>query len=109
MTGKLLRIFTGEDDRFEGKALYMAIVEALREADFAGATVLKGIEGYGVSKAVHSGRMIDVSANLPVLVEVVEEEAKIVGFLPRLRAMMTSGLLTLENIELTSIGRERSS
>lgn len=105
ITGKLLRIFVDEDDRYEGKPLYMAIVEALRAAGFTGATVLKGIEGYGAHKTVHAARTFDLSTNLPILIEVIEEEAKVLAFLPTLRAMIAEGLITLENLELMRISR----
>jgi PII-like signaling protein len=105
ITGKLLRIFVDEDDRYEGRPLYMAIVDALKAAGFTGATVLKGIEGYGIHKMVHAARTFDMSTNLPILIEVIEEEAKIVAFLPALRAMVSEGLITLENLELMRISR----
>ena len=73
--GKLLRIYLTENDRFENKPLYVAVVGALRASGFTGATVLKGIEGFGRSKVVHSARAVDYSTNLPVVVEVVEEVA----------------------------------
>jgi uncharacterized protein len=99
-TGKLLRIFIDEEDRVRGKPLYAAIVEALRADGFAGATVLKGIEGYGSHKTVHSARVFDFSTNLPVLIEVFEGEEKIVSFIPTLREMIGEGLITLENVQL---------
>ncbi len=105
ITGKLLRIFIDEDDRHDGKPLYMAIVEALKAAGFTGATVLKGIEGYGVHNTVHAARTFDLSTNLPILIEVIEEEAKVLAFLPSLRAMIPEGLITLENLELMRISR----
>lgn len=104
-TGKLLRIFVDEEDRYDGKPLYMAIVDALKAAGFTGATVLKGIEGYGVHKTVHAARTFDLSTNLPILIEVIEEEARVSAFLPTLRAMIAEGLVTLENIELMRISR----
>jgi PII-like signaling protein len=107
-TGKLLRIFVDEDDRYGGKPLYMAIVEALKSAGFTGATVLKGIEGFGTHKTVHAARTFDQSTNLPILIEVIEEEAKILEFLPALRSMMSEGLITLENLELMRISRGAS-
>jgi len=105
ITGKLLRIFIDEADRYEGKPLYMAIVEALKAAGFTGATVLKGIEGYGIHKTVHAARTFDLSTNLPILIEVIEQEAKITAFLPALRTMVSEGLITLENLELMRISR----
>jgi uncharacterized protein len=103
--GKLLRIFVDEEDRFDGKPLYMALVDALKAAGFTGATVLKGIEGYGIHKTVHAARTFDVSTNLPILIEVIEEESKVIAFLPMLRAMISEGLITLENLELLRISR----
>jgi PII-like signaling protein len=108
VTGKLLRIFVDEDDRYDGKPLYMAIVEALKAAGFTGATVLKGIEGYGIHKTVHAARTFDLSTNLPILIEVIEDEAKVMAFLPTLRAMIAEGLITLENLELMRISRGAS-
>jgi len=106
--GKLLRIFVDEDDRYEGKPLYMAIVDALKAAGFAGATVLKGIEGYGIHKTVHAARTFDMSTNMPILIEVIEEDSKIAAFMPALRAMVSEGLITLESLELMRISRGSS-
>lgn len=100
ITGKLLRIFVDEAERLNGKPLYEALIEALREAGFAGATVLKGIEGFGQHKAVHSARAVDFSSNLPVLIEVFEQEEKVLAFIPKLREMMSEGLITLENVQV---------
>lgn len=107
-TGRLLRIFVDEADRWHGQPLYTAIVEALRKADFAGATVLKGIEGYGSHKTLHSARVFDFSTNLPIVIEVIEEEAKIDAFLPTLQAMIGEGLLTLENVRLVRITKGKA-
>ena len=103
MTGKLLRIFIDESDRFEGRPLYMALVDALKAAGFTGATVLKGIEGFGSRGAVHAARAFDASTNLPIVIEVIEEEAKVLGFLPTLESMIPEGLITLEKVELVRI------
>ncbi|HUA08887.1 MAG TPA: DUF190 domain-containing protein [Candidatus Acidoferrales bacterium] len=103
-----MRIFVDEDDRFEGKPLYMAIVDALKAAGFTGATVLKGIEGYGLHKTVHAARTFDLSTNLPILIEVIEEEARVEAFLPQLQSMIAGGLITLENIELLRVSRRPS-
>jgi uncharacterized protein len=103
--GKLLRIFVDEEDRRQGKPLYAAIVEALHDAGFAGATVLKGIEGYGVHRTVHSARAFDLSSNLPVLIEVFEQEDKVLNFLPALREMIAEGLITLENVQLVRLSK----
>lgn len=105
-TGKLLRIFIDEEDRRHGKPLYAEIVEALKSAGFAGATVLKGIEGFGQHRSVHSARSVDFSTNLPVLIEVFEREEKIVAFLPVLREMIGEGLITLETVQLVRFSNE---
>ena len=99
-TGKLLRIFVGERDRWKGQPLYTAIVEQLRKAGLAGATVFKGIEGYGAHSVVHAARVIDLSSDLPVLIEVVEAEDKVRAFLPTIDAMVGEGLVTLETVEI---------
>jgi PII-like signaling protein len=104
-TGKLLRIFVDEGDRYNGKPLYMAIVDALKSAGFTGATVLKGIEGFGASRVVNAARSFDASANLPILIEVIDEESKVLAFVPTLREMIAEGLITLENLELRRISK----
>jgi PII-like signaling protein len=106
-TGKLLRIFVDEEDRWQGKPLYDAIIEAFRSAGFTGATVLKGIEGYGVNGAVRSARAVDFSTNLPVLIEVMDEEEKVLTFIPTLRGMISEGLITLENVQLMRFSKEK--
>jgi PII-like signaling protein len=84
--GKLLRIFVDEEERYHGKPLYMAIVDELRSHGFTGATVLKGIEGFGSHKTVHAARVFDTSSNgMPIVIEIVEEEARIREVLPKLR------------------------
>jgi PII-like signaling protein len=105
-TGKLLRIFVDEEGRWNGKPLYAAIVEALRAAGFTGATVLKGVEGYGTSRAVHSARTFDLSTNLPILIEVMEQDEKVAAFMPTLREMIGNGLITLENVQLMRFSKE---
>lgn len=96
----LMRIFIDESDRYENQPLFMAVVEELRQHGFAGATVLKGIEGYGARGQVHAARSFDFSTNLPVVIEVAEDEAKIEAIVPRLRAMIPEGLITLEKIRM---------
>jgi uncharacterized protein len=103
--GQLLRIFIDEDDRYEGRALYEAVVQALRAAGFAGATVLKGIEGYGQHRIVHSARLVDLNTNLPIVIEVIESEEKVRAFLPTLRALIAEGLLTLEKVDLIRLSK----
>jgi hypothetical protein len=99
-TGKLLRIFIGESDRWGMQPLYTAIVEAARKAGLGGATVFKGIEGYGGHSVVHAARVFDLSSDLPVLVEIVDTEERIRNFLPALDEMVQEGLVTLETVEI---------
>ena len=99
-TGKLLRIFVGERDRWEGQPLYTAIVQRLRSAGIAGATVFKGIESYGSHAVVHAARVVDIAADLPVLIEVIDSEERIRGVMPLLDAMISEGLVTIEAVEV---------
>jgi uncharacterized protein len=99
-SGKLLRIFVGESDRWGYQPLYTAIVEAARKAGLSGATVFKGIEGFGGHSVVHAARIFDLSSDLPVLIEIVDSEDRIRDFLPQLDGMVKEGLLTLETVEV---------
>ncbi|HZY98304.1 MAG TPA: DUF190 domain-containing protein [Candidatus Baltobacteraceae bacterium] len=101
----LMRIFVDEADRYAKKPLYAAIVEELRRNGFAGATVLKGIEGFGAHRAVHAARSVDFASNLPVVIEVAETEERIRAIVPALTAMMGDGLITLERITMRLIGK----
>jgi PII-like signaling protein len=92
----LLRIFIGESDRYRHKPLYEAIVLKARELHLAGATVLRGPMGYGASSRIHTAKIIQLSMDLPFIVEIVDTEEKINGFLPVLDEMMNGGLVTLE-------------
>ena len=98
--GKLLRIFIGESDRCGYQPLYTAIVEAARKAGLGGATVFKGIEGFGGHSVVHAARVFDLSSDLPVLVEIVDSDERIRAFLPTLDEMVKEGLVTLETVEV---------
>ena len=92
----LMRIFLGEGDRYEHQPLYQALVELFRQEGFAGATVLRGLCGFGANRVFHSQRLLDLSADLPLIVEVVESEEKINAIMPRIDAMMAGGMITLE-------------
>src|SRR5438132_12317932 len=96
----MLRIFIGENDRFENAPLYQAIVLKAREMHLAGATVLRGPMGYGHSSRLHTTKILRLSEDLPVVVEIIDSEERINGFLPVLDGMMTSGLVTLERVEV---------
>jgi uncharacterized protein len=102
----LLRIFFGEDDRFERQPLYEAIVQKAREQHLAGATVLRGPMGFGHSSRLHTAKILRLSFDLPIVVEIVDTEAKINEFLPLLDSMMASGLITLEKVQVLQYGKE---
>lgn len=99
-TGLLVRIYLGESDRWHGRPLYQSIVERLRERGLAGATVLRGIEGFGAKQRLHSTRILSLSEDLPILIEAVDTEEKIRATLPELDEMVSDGLITIERVEV---------
>jgi hypothetical protein len=101
----LLRIFLGENDRYHHQPLYEALVLKARELHLAGATVLRGPMGFGHSSRLHTARILRLSEDLPIVVEIVDSEEKIRSFLPELDAMMGSGLVTLEKVTVLQYGR----
>jgi PII-like signaling protein len=96
----LVRIYIGEADHHAGKPLYQAIVGFLRERGLAGATVMRGIEGFGANAHLHTSRLLRLSEDLPILIEVVDQEDRIRAILPELDAMVGDGLITLEKVEV---------
>ena len=98
--GKLLRIFIGESDRWHGKPLYQAIVEHLRAEGVAGATVIRAIEGYGARSHLHTSRILRLSEDLPLVIEVVDTDENIQRILPVLDDMVEDGMVTLERVEV---------
>ena len=96
----LLRIFIGESDRSEHKPLYEAIVLAARAAHLAGATVLRGPLGFGKSSHLHTSKILRLSTDLPLVIEIVDSEEKINSFLPTLEKMIGGGLVTLEKVKI---------
>ena len=96
----LLRIFVGEEDRVDGKLLYKKIVEVLRENDIAGATVLRGIMGYGASSRIHEASILSLSSDLPIVIEVVDKESKIRNVIPKIEECVKNGLITLEKVNV---------
>src|SRR5437588_8817973 len=96
----LLRIFIGESDRWEHKPLYEAIVLKARELHLAGATVLRGPMGFGKSSRLHTAKILRLSMDLPLVIEIVDAEEKIQGFLPILNEMVQGGLVTLEKVRV---------
>ena len=100
----LLRIFFGEDDKFGRSPLYEAIVMKAREMHLAGATVLRGPMGFGASSRLHTTKILRLSEDLPLVIEIVDSEEKINDFLPVLDRMMSSGLVTLEKVQVLQYG-----
>ncbi len=96
----LLRIFIGESDRWHHQPLYEAIVLKARELHLAGATVLRGPMGFGKSSVMHTAKILRLSMDLPLVIEIVDTEEKIQGFLPVLDQMMKGGLVTLEKVRV---------
>lgn len=94
--GKLLRIFVGEADRWQGKPLYEEIVLLARKEGLAGATAIKGVMGFGKNSHMHTAKILRLSEDLPIIIEIVDSEEKINGFLPHLDTMVKDGLVTLE-------------
>src|SRR5215469_5862866 len=105
----LLRIFFGEGDRFEGKSLYEVLVLKAREMHLAGATVLRGPMGFGHSSRLHTSKILRLSEDLPLVIEIVDEEEIIEAFLPLLDSMMGSGLVTLEKVKVLRYGGDENS
>ena len=98
--GKLLRIFIGESDRWEHRPLYEAIVLKARESGLAGATVLRGPMGFGASSRLHTAKILRLSVDLPIVIEIVDTDEKIQKFLPQIEAMVGEGLVTLEAVQV---------
>jgi PII-like signaling protein len=100
----LLRIFFGEDDRYEHRPLHEAIVLKAREMQLGGATVLRGHIGFGHSSRIHTSKALRLSQDLPVIVEIADAQDKIDAFLPVLDSMMSSGLVTIERVQVLQYG-----
>jgi PII-like signaling protein len=100
----LLRIFIGEDDKHGKRPLYEAIVLKARQMHLAGATILRGPMGFGHSSRLHTAKILRLSEDLPIVIEIVDSEEKIKGFLPALEQLMGSGLVTLEKVQVLQYG-----
>jgi PII-like signaling protein len=98
--GKLLRIYVGELDTYDGKPLYQWLVEEARERGLAGATALRGLEGYGAHNRVHTAKVMRLSVDLPVVIEIVDTEEKIDAFLPVIDDVIPEGLATVERVQI---------
>ena len=98
--GKLLRVFIGESDRWEGRPLYEAIVLEARKRGLAGATVTKGVMGFGAHSRIHTAKLLELSQDLPMVIEIVDAPEKIEAFMPDLERMVGDGLITIERAEV---------
>jgi PII-like signaling protein len=96
----LLRIFIGESDHWHGRPLHLALVEKAREEGLAGATVLRGMEGFGARSVIHTTRLLELSGDLPIVVEIVDAEDKVETFLSHVHEMVEDGLVTLERVRV---------
>jgi PII-like signaling protein len=103
----LLRIFIGEDDKADHKPLYEAIVLKAREMHLAGATVLRGPLGFGHSSVLHTTKIVRLSQDLPIVIEIIDTEEKINDFVDAIESIMGSGLMTLEKVKVIQYGTER--
>lgn len=99
---QLLRVFIGESDKLHGRPLYEVIVEAARNRGLAGATVLRGTLGYGATSQIHSAKLLHLSEDLPMLIEIVDDPERITAFLPELDTLIGEGLVTLEKVQVVT-------
>ncbi|MCK5213437.1 MAG: DUF190 domain-containing protein [Dehalococcoidia bacterium] len=97
---QLVRIFIGESDRYHGRPLHEAVVQKAREMGMAGATVVHGVMGFGAHSRMHSARILRLSEDLPIIIEIVDKPERIEEFLPLLDEMIGEGLVTLENVKV---------
>lgn len=98
--GQLVRIFVGESDQWHGRPLHEAILLAAREAGLAGATVVRGLAGFGATSRIHTVKVLRLSEDLPMIIEIVDKPEQIAAFLPKLDEMVTEGLVTLEKVNV---------
>ncbi len=98
--GKLLRIFIGEADRYAGKPLYRALVEKAREMGMAGATVIRGVMGFGAHSRLHSARLLRLSEDLPLIIEIVDSDENVRRYIEAIDDMFQDGLITIEKAEV---------
>jgi PII-like signaling protein len=96
----LMRVFIGESDKWERRPLYAALLELFRAKGLAGATVLRGVAGFGPSSIVHTAGILKLSADLPIVIEVVDAEEHLNGVLPEVDRMMSGGLITMEKVKV---------
>ena len=104
---RLVRIFIGESDHWHGIPLYEAIVRKAREMGLAGATVIRGVEGFGANSRIHTAKILRLSEDLPILIEIVDKEERITEILPILDEMIGEGLITMEKVEIIKYTHEQ--
>lgn len=102
---KRLRVYIGESDRYNGTALFNAIVMKAKELDIAGVSVFRGIEGYGAHSRIHTASIVDLSSDLPVLVEIIDSQEYINKILPFLDEVLTEGMVTIDDVEIIKYGK----
>jgi uncharacterized protein len=105
---ELLRIFIGESDHYHGQPLYEAIVLEARKRGMAGATVLRGVMGFGADSRMHTAKILRISEDLPIVVEIVDNPERIAAFLPELDTMIEEGLITLERARVIAYRHSKS-
>jgi PII-like signaling protein len=103
---KRLRIYIGESDHWKRRSLYQAIVEKAKELDMAGATVFRGIVGYGANSRIHTASIVDLSSDLPILLELIDSEEYIAKLLPFLDDMLEEGMVTIDDVEVVKYGHK---
>ena len=99
-SGKLVRIYTGNSDRWHGVSLHSAILGRAKQEGIAGGTVLTGIEGYGAHSRIHSASLLDLSTDLPIVIEIIDTAEKVERFLPLIKEMVTEGLIIMQDVEI---------
>jgi PII-like signaling protein len=99
-----VRIYFGESDHFEGKPLYSALLELLRAEGASGATVLRGIAGFGAHSRIHTASIVDLSSDLPLVLEWVDDSDRVAALLPQIGAMVDGGMVTMEPVEILHYG-----
>jgi len=105
--GKILRIYIGETDKWGKKPLYHALIKMFKKNDMAGATVFRGIEGFGLNSRIKSSHILQLSEDLPLVIETIDTEEKIEKILPKVKEMVKEGLVTIENVEVIKYEAEK--
>jgi len=104
---KRLRIYIGESDRYKGTSLFNAIVMKAKELDMAGASVFRGIEGYGAHSRIHTASIVDLSSDLPILVEIIDSQEYVNKILPFLDEALIEGMITIDDVAVIKYGQKR--